>query len=206
MDVPLRDRGRVARHPEGAAHDHQPAQEPGQGRLALKSHGQVGQWSDTQQGELAGSLASLLGKDVGGMALRQRAASGRQFGIPHAPRTVGLGRDLQRPDQGHGPPERDLDIALADQLEQSPVVLGDLVGLHVAAAAGDGDHLGVVGRQQVQEGQAVVDPRVAVDDDRPARAHPRSSRTMSRTTAACFDSTSRTTWKPARRNVDRVPV
>ena len=41
---------------------------------------------------------------------------------------------------------------------------------------------------------------------RPAGAHRRSSRTMSRTTVACFDSTWRSTWKPARRKVDRVPV
>ena len=63
-------------------------------------------------------------------------------------------------------PEGDLDVGPTGKLEDGQRVLGDLVGLDVPAAAGDGDDLGLARRHRVEEREAVVDAGVAVDEDR----------------------------------------
>ncbi len=82
-----------------------------------------------------------------------------------------LRRDIEWSHERDGPAERDLDVAPPCELEHGERVPGDLVGLDVAAAAGDGDDLGLGRGHRVQEGEAVVDPGVAVDEDRDGLGH-----------------------------------
>jgi len=87
-----------------------------------------------------------------------------QLGVADTSRAVRLGRDHQRPDKGHFPAERDLDVLATNQLEQSARIRRDLACLDVPRRAGDGEEFRVGRREGIQQGKCVVDARVAVDD------------------------------------------
>ena len=120
VDVPLGRRRRVARHAERAAHQRVAAQQPGEGGLAQDRDREVRQRPERDQRDLAGTSSRLVDDDVDPVALRQRPRRRRQLGVAEALRSVRLGRRLERADQRHLAPERDLDVGPARRAPGPP--------------------------------------------------------------------------------------
>jgi hypothetical protein len=94
-----------------------------------------------------------------------------------------LGRRHEVTDERRHPAERDLDVLAPAQLEDRERVLGDLPPVDVAGAARHGDDLRVRRGAREEEGEAVVDPRVDVDQQRDDVAGQHTSSARSRTTS-----------------------
>ena len=78
---------------------------------------------------------------------------------------MGLGRRLEGADQRHLAPERHLDVVASGELEHGQRVLDDLPRLDVARAARHGEQLGLWCGTGVQQGEAVVDAGVDVEQE-----------------------------------------
>ena len=171
VDVPFGRRRRVAWDPERATHEHQSAKESRELRLALECDGQVRHRAERDQGQLARPAPSVIHDDVGRMAFAHRPTGRRERRIAQALRSVGLRGHLDRAHERDLPSDGDLDVRPSGQLEDRERVRGDLVGLDISGAAGDGDDLRVGRGDRVEQGEAVVDPGVAVDEDGGRRGH-----------------------------------
>ncbi len=104
-----------------------------------------------------------------------RSLSGRlgggQLGVAEALRPVRLRRRLERPDERGLAAHRDLDVGATGELQDRPRVDADLLGIDVARDAGHGDQLGVGRRGRVEQGEAVVDAGVDIEDQGNRRGH-----------------------------------
>ena len=119
-----------------------------------------------------GRRARLVEDDVDAVAVRQRLRGRRQLGVTEALRTVRLGRRLERPDERRFAADRDLDVGPARELEDGARVDRDLPRIDVARDAGDRDEVGIGRAGRVEQGEAVVDAGVDVEDQRrPAFGH-----------------------------------
>ena len=115
-----------------------------------------------------GTPPRLLEDEVDGVAVGQGGARRRQLGVAEALRSVRLLGRLERADERDLAPERDLDVGATGELEDRPGVDADLAGVDVARHAGRGDDLGVGRSGGVEQGEAVVDAGVDVEDERRA--------------------------------------
>ena len=113
-----------------------------------------------------GPPSRLLEDEVDRVAVGQRPARWRQLGVAEALRSVRLLGRLERADERDLAAQRDLDVRPPGELEDGPRVDPDLAGGDVARHAGRGDDLGVGRGGGVEEGEAVVDAGVDVDDQR----------------------------------------
>ena len=163
-DVPFGRRSGVAGRAVGAAHDHEPFQEVRELRLAqdgdarLVSGPSVTSVISPGRRRASATMRSAACRSESGVA------GWRQLGVADPARAVGLGGGDERPDERRLAAEGDFDVAAARQLEHRPRVLGDLARVDVAGDAGHGDELGVGRGAGVEQGQAVVDAGVAVDE------------------------------------------
>ena len=163
--VPLGRRGRVPRRAVAAAHQHPAAKQERQLRLAQDGDRQVRGRPQRDEGDLAGAAARFSHEQVRGMAIRERPARRRQDRIADALRPVRLRRGDERAHQRRLPAQRHLDVVAPCQLEDGARVLGDLAGVHVPADARHGDELGLGRAAGVEQGEAVVDPGVDVEQE-----------------------------------------
>jgi len=80
-----------------------------------------------------------------------------------------------RPDQGHLAAQRDLDVFAPGEFEHRERVLDDLLRFDVSGAARHGEQLDLWRGACVQEGEAVVDAGVDVEQQRDSGGHGRES-------------------------------
>ena len=172
VQVPLARRGRVAGHAERAAHEHEPAEQPREGGLALEGEREVRQRTEGDQRDLAGETAGLLDDQVDPMAVAHRPAGRRELRMPDAARAVRLGRRLERPYERQLSPDRDLDVRPSGKFQHRQRVRRDLARLDVARHARHRDEVRLGRGDGVQQRQAVVDAGVDVEDDGGGPGHP----------------------------------
>ena len=159
-------------HAERAAHAHPAPQEPRERRFREQRDREVGQRPQRHERQLARSAARRLDDHVGTEPRGQRRRRLGQLGVAEAARAVGLGGDLERPQQRRRAPGGHLDLAAARELEHGAGVSLGVDEGGVARQAGHGDELGVRARARVQQRQRVVDPGVDVEEQGDAvRAH-----------------------------------
>ena len=91
--------------------------------------------------------------------------------MPEALRSVRLRRRLERSDQRHLATEGDLDVRPPGELQHGPGVDRDLASVDVARHARHRDELGIRRAGDVEQGEAVVDPGVDVEDERGPVGH-----------------------------------
>ena len=173
VDVPFRGRGRVAGRPECAAHQRIALEQAGQPGLAQHGDGEVGEWAQGDQRDLAWPLAGLVEDHVHGMAVADRGAGRRQFGVTQTLRPVRLRRRLQGALERHLAAHRDLDIRAPGQFQDGPRVDAHLVGIDVAGHTGDRHEVSLRRCGRVEQGQTVVDAGVDIEDERDPVGHRR---------------------------------
>jgi hypothetical protein len=175
MDVPLgRWRG-VAGNPVRATHQDPALQQPGQLGFAVERDRQVRQGPKRDHRYLTGARTGSVHDHVGPVPLRNRASGRGQLRVADPARAVRLGGGLERPDERHHAAQRDLDVPAPGQLEHRERVLDDLLRFDVAGAARHREQLDFRRGARVQEGEAVVDAGVDVEQQRNVGGHGRES-------------------------------
>ena len=170
-DVPFGRWRRVAGRSIAPAHDHQASQKSRQLGLSQDCQGNVRQRRQRHERQLPGAAARLVDDQVRAETWRGWHRRRGQNGVADAARAVGLRRRDERPSQRRLAAESHLHVRTTGQLEDGAGVLGDLAGVDVAGGAGHGDDLAFGRGGRVQQGQAIVDAGVAVDQDRDNARH-----------------------------------
>ncbi len=166
VDVPLRDRGRVAGDAEGATHAPPAAQQGRQPRLEQDRQGEVRQRPKGDQGDPARMASRLVHDDVGAESPGQRQDRIRRLRVAQAMRTMRLRRDLERAQQRQRAARRHGNVAVTGQLQHRERVARRVLERGVAGAARHGDEVGLGARTRVQQRERVVDAGVDVEDER----------------------------------------
>ena len=92
--------------------------------------------------------------------------------MAEALRPMGLGRGLERSQERGLAPEGDLHVGPPGELEHRAGVDPDLARVDVARDARDGDEVHLRRGHRVQEGKAVIDPGVDIEDEALPFGHP----------------------------------
>jgi hypothetical protein len=78
---------------------------------------------------------------------------------------MGLRCRLERSFQRSLTPQRDLDVSATGQRQHRARIDPDLPGVGIARDTGDGDQLDIVGADRIQQGEAVIDPGIDIQDE-----------------------------------------
>jgi hypothetical protein len=143
-----------------------PAEESRKPGLALEGDRKIRERSQGHQRDLSRPGACRLHDHVDAMPIADRSARRRKFCIADAPRSMRLGRGLERPLKRHLASDRDLDIRAAGQLEDGERVDRDLASLDVARHTRDRRDVRLGRPERIEEREAVVDAGVDVEQER----------------------------------------
>ena len=114
----------------------------------------------------SGMLAEQPGDQLDGVVRHGAGCGRRQLGRPDAALAVDLGGAHDLADQRPGGPFGDRDVVPAIGVQQAERVLGAMTDVGVSADGGDGQDIKLGARDGEADGQRVVEPGIAVDDQR----------------------------------------
>ncbi len=187
--VELRDRVDIADVIGGGAHDHDTGDPLGERRVATHGEGDVGEWPERDEGELAGMGVGGLDERVDRMTRVGFPSTEGEADIAHAVVAVNILGGAEFEHQWSVGPNVDWDVAASADLAGVEGVLHGGVEGHVPGNHSDADDVDSVVGQRESEGDGVVAGGVGIDEERTCghRGNTRcpTSRGISRRCRAC---------------------
>ncbi len=114
----------------------------------------------------SGMLPEQPGDQLDGVVRHGAGCGRRQLGRPDAALAVDLGGAHDLADQRPGGPFGDRDVVPAVCMQQAERVLGAMTDVGVSADGRDGQDMKLGARDGEADGQRIVEPGIAVDDQR----------------------------------------